>query len=72
MGGRRNFKVSLSEESSELSLSLSDGCETHASLYSALECEVSPETKDCLLATSPTHCESVKHWLTAVRMLTFS
>lgn len=62
----------MNEDDAEFSDSKSEGCDVHPSLYSALEHEGSSQTSEALKATSPMHCEAVKQWLTAVKMLTFS
>ncbi len=72
VGGRRNFRVAISEDSAEFSDDACEGCEVHPSLYSALEHDASSQTKDNINTTSPMHCEAIKHWLTSVKMLTFS
>ncbi len=72
VGGRRNFRVAISEDSTELPDDACEGCEVHPSLYSALEHDASSQTKDNISTTSPMHSEAVKHWLTSVKMLTFS
>ena len=70
--GRRNYQMTVNEDSIEFSDTKSEGCDVHPSLYSALDHKASPQTKEAIKATSPMHCEAVKHWLAAVKMLTFS
>ena len=62
----------MTEDSSEFSPAMSEGCEKHPSLFSALEHDSSPKIKELFKKTSPMHNEAVKFWLTSVKMLTFS
>ena len=72
VGRKRCFKLQMTEESSELSLTMQTGCETHPDLFSTLESSASQEALNGIKRVTPQHIDTVTQWLAATKLLEFS
>eukprot|EP00731_Ephydatia_muelleri_P006041 Em0003g289a len=72
VGRKRCFKLQMAEESSELSLTMQTGCETHPDLFSTLESSASHEALNGIKGMTPQHIDTVTQWLAATKLLEFS